>query len=219
MAAPFVPFIAGGVALVFAGLVALARQAFERRRQSAYAEYALTHGLRFDADCGGPRVMIGDGLELFNRGWNQVWRDALSGSRGGVTFTAFEFRYAGGGRGRGWHDAAVMHWEVPEGSCPQFLVAPEDLGDKILQFFGTQDLDFPEDKTFSGDYRLQGSNEATVRAAFTAAVRTFCVTHPGMYAAAHGRHLIWWREQSLPEPAYLDQFIAEGDAFRQLFFK
>jgi len=199
--------------------VPVIQRVVENKRRIAYSQYALVHGLKFDADCGEPRLSIGDGFELFSRSWRQVWRDAFSGTRGGSAFQAFEFRYLGGGRGRGWHDSSVILWEIPEGACPQFIVAPEDLGDKILQFFGTQDFDFPEDKGFSDGFRLQGSNELAVRQLFGPAVRAFCLSHPGMYAAAHGRHLIFWREQALPEPAYLDPFFAEGDAFRQLLFK
>ncbi len=219
MLAPFVQLIAGGVGLTLAGAMILVRRSAERRRRERYAEYGLTHGLTFDADCQDPRTRIGDGLELFRRGSNHEWRNAFSGSRGGVPFTAFEFRFLGGGRGRGWHDTAVMLWERPGMVWHDFVVAPEDPIDKVLQLFGTQDIDFSEDKAFSTGYRLQGSNEAAVRQLFSPAVRAFCLSHPGMYAAAYGHELIWWREESLPDPAYLDQFIAEGDAFRQLLFK
>ena len=202
----------------FVACVPMVQSLLERKRRARYAEYALTHGLHYDPHCTEPRGRLGDGFGGFSRPWNPIWRNAFAGTRGGVPFTAFEYRYAGGGRGSGWHDRSVLLWDRPA-PAPDFVVAPEDLGDKILQLFGTQDFDFPEDKEFSGDYRLQGSDEAAVRALFGPGTRAFCVGHAGMYAVAKGRHLVWWREQSLPEPAYLDQFFAEGDAFRQLFFK
>ena len=204
-----------GFTVVLVAGISLFQIVFERRRKAAYADYAVIHGLSFDPECKDLQTRLGNGFELFNRGGLQTFRYALSGTRAGVPFTAFEFRYPAG---RSTRSTSVMLWERPQGTWPGFAVAPEDLGDKILQLFGTQDFDFPEDKAFSGDYRLQGSDEAAVRGLFGPATRAFCLAHPGMYAAAHERHLIWWRQQALPDPQGLDQFFTEGDAFRQLFF-
>lgn len=200
--------------------VYLFQQAAQRKRLEGYQAFATMHGLVFDPECTATRAKVAGLFDAFTTWQRQKWRYGLSGTRGGAQFTAFEYCYlVGGGRGSHWHEVGAILWELPQGSLPQFAVAPESWWDKITERLGWPDFDFPEDKAFSDDYLLRGADEAGVRGLFDASKRTFCVSHPGTYAAAAGNRLLWWRDESLPDPALLESFLTEGDAFRQLFFK
>jgi hypothetical protein len=203
---------------VMVGGVLLAVQRYEKRRREAYAAYALMHGLTFTAACPGKEAGFSV-IPMFDRGYRRTWRYEMRGSRGGVEFTAFEYVYVtGGGKSSQRHYQGVMLWRRPEGSWPNFVAAPESWFDRLLQKMGTQDFDFAEDAAFSNAYKLQGGDEAAVRAVFDSGKRAYLAGHPGQHVAGTGDTLMWWRPGRLPPPDQLDQFIADGDGVRRVFF-
>lgn len=196
-----------------------ASQVMERKRREAYEQYALTHGLVFDPEAAAPQRDVGAQFPLFQLGHSQVFRYALKGTRSGVPFTAFEFKYVtGGGRSSQTHCLALMAWWLSDAGLPNFYVGPEGWWDRIKQRFGAQDFDYPEDGAFSDEYVLQGGDEAAVRKLFDGAKRAFLVAHPGTHAAGTGRCLLWWRVQRLPSPGdKLEAFFSDGDGFCRVF--
>jgi len=200
--------------------VAVVAQVLERKRREALAQYALMHGLAFDAECTQPQRDVGALFPLFQWGRRQKFRYALKGRRGGVWFTAFEFRYVtGGGNSSHTHYLSIMSWQGSDASLPKFFVGPEGWWDRVKERFGAQDFNFPEDPGFSDNYVLQGGDEGAVRKLIDGSKRAFLVAHPGTHAAGTGANLIWWRVHRLPAPDDLEAFFTEGDAFRQLFFQ
>lgn len=205
----------GGIALgVFAVSAAL-----ERKRREAFEQYALAHGLAFDAEGVEPQRLLSGLFPLFETGRSQRFRYSLKGTRGGFPFTAFEFKYVtGGGRSSQTHYLSLMSWRSQETTVPNFYVGPEGWWERIKQRFGAQDFDFDEDPAFSATYVLQGGDEKRIRELFDGGKRAFLVSHPDTHAAGTGPYLLWWRVQRLPAPDNLEAFFAEGDSVRQLFF-
>src|SRR5205807_10613636 len=94
---------------------------------------------------------------------------------------------------------------------------PEGLWARIVAHFGGQDIDFPESPEFSSAYRLRGSDEAAVRALFTAARRQVFELFRGQHAGGAGQELMWWRDGALPPPDQFDTFLMEGDRIQRVF--
>ena len=196
-----------------------ASQIMERKRREAYEQYALTHGLAFDAWALELQGTLGSLFPLFQVGSNRTFRYALKGTRGGVPFTAFEYYYVtGSGKSSHTHYLALMTWGLSDAALPKFYVGPEGWWEKFKQRFGEQDFDFPEDQGFSDAYLLQGGDETAVRKVFDGAKRAFLVAHAGTHAAGTGPCLLWWRVQRLPPAGdKLEAFISDGDAFCRAF--
>lgn len=205
---------------VGAGVVFFAAsQIMERKRREAYEQYALTHGLAFDPEAAAPQRDLSAQFPLFQVGYSQRFRYALKGTRSGVPFTAFEFKYVtGSGRSANTHYLALMTWWLSDAGLPKFYVGSEGWWEKVKQRFGEQDFDYPEDQAFSDAYVLQGGDETAVRKVFDGAKRAFLVAHPGTHAAGTGPCLIWWRVQRLPPAGdKLEAFFSDGDAFCRAF--
>lgn len=207
-----------GIFVGIGGVVYGASQVMERKRREAYEQYALTHGLVFDALALELEVSLGPLFPLFQIGRDRTFRYALKGTRSGVPFTAFEFKFVtGGGRSSQTHRLALMTWPSDAG-LPNFYVGPEGWWERVKQRFGEQDFDYPEDRAFSDAYVLQGGDEAAVRKVFDSSKRAFLVAHAGTHAAGTGSCLLWWRVQRLPPAGEkLEAFIADGDAFCRAF--
>src|SRR5207302_2233016 len=103
----------------------------------------------------------------------------------------------GSGKSSQTHRIGGLLWTV-ERSLPQFLLTPEGLWARIVAHFGGQDIDFAESPEFSSAYRLRGSDEAAVRALFTAARRQVCELVHAEHAGGARPEAVWGRDGALP---------------------
>jgi len=222
---PLVPSLVLGAGAV-GGIAALIAYR-QRRRREAFEQYCLVRGYRFERERRGAEAALAGTFGIFREGHNRRWRDTISGSVGGRSFTAFEYSYVtGGGKHSSHHRFAMLVWEKAEANLPPFSLAPEGFFSRLAQRFGRKDFDFVEDPEFSRAYELQGDDEAAVRALFTAARRAFFLAPapdggkaPRHHLAGAGPRLLWWRNGGLPKPDELDQFLADGDRLRRQFLE
>ena len=214
---PLVFLIGLGAAGAFIAAGVLYDRIVDRRRTREYAQFCLERGFRFEHDRPGEAERHVATCPLFGEGHGRSWGHTISGTRGGLPFTAFEYRWTTGhGRGARRHVIGALHWTL-ERSLPQFVLTPEGFRDKVAALFGGQDIDFADSADFSRAYRLRGGDEAAVRSLFTPALRHRLVAEPDQHAAGGGRELLWWRPGRLPPPDGLDQLFMKGDRARQLF--
>ena len=159
----------------------------------------------------------------------EEWRYVITGQYNGTSFTAFEYRSAqqwfdstrpySWGR-PAWSAHAVLLWHLPDAQLPMFVVVPESLWKLFGEVLGQkQNIRFPDDPVFSRAYRLQGDDEAALRALFAPALRAHLAAHGMLHLTGFGHRVVWWREARLPSAAELRGFLAEKDAIRRLFFR
>jgi len=205
-----------GVALLIL-VIYLVQRRIEQQRQAAYQQFCDARGYRYVARRPGAEKPYAGVVRLFNRGSQHRWRDEISGQFGGTPFTAFEYLYTiSTGKSSATYKFAMIRWEDPGVQLPQFALAPEGFFQRVGQLFGAQDIDFPEDRAFSHEYVLKGTDEAAVQALFTPEVRQVLAASAGQKIAGAGADLFWWQERSLPPPAEFDAFLQAGDSIRRL---
>ena len=206
----------GGVAAV-AGGVGLVNWFVTRSRRRAYEAFCRDRGYRFDAQRSGEEARHAATCRLFTEGHGRRWTFTIVGTSGGTPFTAFEYRWTtGSGKSSRSHCIGGLLWTV-ERSLPTFFLAPEGWWDKVAAYFGGQDMDFDDSPGFSHSYRLQGGDEAAVRALFTPARRQRLEQLVGQHVSGAGNELMWWRDATLPTPDAFDEFLMEGERVRRAF--
>ena len=212
-----IPLIFLGVALTVVAGIALGNRIVTQRRRKAYETFCLERGYRFEPERPGEEARHVATCRVFSEGHRRTWAFTISGTSGGTPFTAFEYRWTtGSGKNSQTHRIGGLLWTV-ERSLPQFLLTPEGLWARLAAYFGGQDIDFPESPEFSSAYRLRGSDEAAVRALFTAARRQVFELFRGQHAGGAGQELMWWRDGALPPPDQFDAFLMEGDRIQRVF--
>jgi len=210
--------------LLFAGISSVVvagfgiNRIYERRRREGFERYALERGLRFELERPGEEQRHTATCPVFSKGHSRRWRYTLTGTRNGVPFTSFEYRFTvGSGKDSSTQYIGAMLWTLEGGRLPQFMLTPEGLFDRISSHFGGQDFDFQDSPEFSRQYRLRGPDEPAVRALFTAVIRHAFGGEPGHNVSGAGNELMWWRGGRLPLGDELDQFMANGERLRRLF--
>jgi len=211
--------VLGGVAIVIAGGVFLARAA-ERKRREALEAFCLMRGFRFEAGRPGAETALAALFEPFRSGHSRKWGYTLTGAVSGRPLTAFEYAWVtGGGKGSHRHAIHGILWETPGGRLPAFTLGRENLLTRLAGVFGAQDIDFADSPEFSSAYRLRGEDDAAIRTFLTPDLRQYLTLTPGQQIAAGGARFLWWRRGRLPKPDQIEQFLMEGDALARRFLK
>lgn len=104
-------------------------------------------------------------------------------------------------------------------ALPQFTLGPENLFTRIGEVLGFQDIDFPDDPSFSSAYRLKGWDAAQVQSLFTPQIRQQLTAIPGQRAAGADSTPFWWRDGGLPLPDAFAPFLAAGDQVRAILLQ
>jgi len=211
------PLIFIGVAVMLVGGQFLYARAVDRRRTREYSEHCMARGLRFEHDRPGEEARHTATCAVFEQGHARKWSYTITGERDDVQYTMFEYCWTtGSGRSAHRHVIGAVLWPTTR-DLPQFMLTPEGFAAKVAAWFGGQDIDFVDTPQFSDAYRLQGSNEAAIRALFTPELRHSVEREVELHVAGAGKELLWWREGGLPPTEALDQFLIEADRIRQLF--
>lgn len=129
----------------------------------------------------------------------------------GATATVFDYIYTTGvGRRQRTHKQTVLLLASERLDLPSFALRPEGLTQKVQGALGNQDIDFAEHPGFSSGYLLEGSDEAQIRALFTAEKLAFFAERRGLSVEGKGRQLIYYRDHKLVSPKALQTFVEEG---------
>jgi hypothetical protein len=182
----------------------------DRSRRKAYAKFCSVRGYAYQPSRHGAEAAYAGTVSMFKVGGGRKWRHEISGQLDGKPFTAFEYRYAeGAGRFRTAYTEAMMHWRLSGLSLPNFTLVPAN---NFLFRIGKspEDVDFPEDSSFSKAYVLTGQDGAAIRSLFTPSLRGAIAAAPGQYVAGGGQDLFWWQQGRLPSPDRFDQFLNMG---------
>lgn len=178
--------LAAGVAAALVALAWWAARFWSRRRQQ-WEQAAPMLGLTL-VD-GPPLHERFSQLEYFQRGSQRRTRVLLEGEgwRGRVVLGDHVFT-VGSGNSKSQHRHTVCLVSSPRLTLPNFSLRRENvLLDRVAELFGGQDIDFEEDHDFSRAYRLRGSDEAAVRALFSAQLRHFLMLNVDRRVTVEGR--------------------------------
>ena len=100
---------------------------------------------------------------------------------------------------------------------PAFVLAPQKFFSWLAQRFGAHDINFDGFPRFNGTFKLQGDDEAAVRALFTPAVIRELERHRGITLEGRGGNLLIFRLRKRVRPKNFPQFHEEAQCLAQLF--
>jgi hypothetical protein len=123
----------------------------------------------------------------------------------------------GSGKGRSIfrHTLAVIADKRME--LPAFVLAPQKFFSRIAQKFGAHDIDFDAFPKFSGMFKLQGDDEAAVRALFTPAIIEELERHPDITLEGRAGNLLMFRAGKRVKPENFPRFHEEAQQLALLF--
>lgn len=200
-------FIIGGSILV--GVV---YAVLEARRDKAYLAFCQSRGFTYRPPASDDVTAYASFVGLFRKG-NRAWANhAISGNFNGHPFLTYEYVYTtGGGKTTVMYFFALMHWQQAGAALPQFSLGPKSLFDGAV-------IPFPEDPQFADSCHVTGTDEAAVRALFTAELRAALTPNRGQHLAGKGADLFWWKQGNLPDADEFDAYLSELERIRSLVF-
>lgn len=186
---------------------------YEKARREAILEIAGRLGFSYEKKFNpGPELLD---FKLFKRGRSRRGSNLVSGSRGGIAYKLFDYRFTrGGGQSSHIVRQTVIFAQLTRADLPQFILAPENVFHKIGQRMGFRDIDFEQYPGFSDSYLLQGEDETAVRELFKPRLlEYFQSKKPDSTLEGRGNGLILFRPGKRLKP---DEWETYYNQFREM---
>lgn len=145
------PIVIGiGIVVVIAAIASV----FEARRRKALGAFARRIGFSFNPGGAVPFDHDFAGYTPFGQGSSRRASNVITGTRDGVRFRMFDYRYTtGSGKNRRTHHYGIIAAGVRL-TFPRMTMRPEGMFDKIASLAGFDDLNF-ESEAFSRRYHVK----------------------------------------------------------------
>jgi hypothetical protein len=114
-----------------------------------------------------------------------------------------------------WQTIAVL--SSPRLKLPLFVLASQKFSTVVVLPSDVPDIEFEGHRTFQKSFRLQGADEAAVRALFVPSVISELERHPQVSIEGCGSHLLLYRRRTRLKPAEWPKFEEEMRKLAQLF--
>lgn len=164
----------------------------QKRRRAAWAEQALRLGYTYqEQDLNLINRLAG--LELFSRGSSREAKNVLTGRGPGADVALFDYSYVtGSGKSRTSWLYTVCVQRSSALRLPHVVITPEiPLVSRIVELFGGQDIDFPEDAEFSKAFVVKGEDVDAVRRLLDEPLRRHLLNFRKGYHSFEGRDDTW----------------------------
>jgi len=196
------------VAVVAGGGVLLARYLHKKRHEDL-AKTAMSLGFDFDPEAVAVPGELRAMLPVFMAGSSKTPSNLLSRRSVDRQLLVFDYSYTtGNGKNKTQHSQTIVAFGGGA-FLPQFQLCPENVVHKVMQLFGYQDIDFPENREFSKKWLLRGPDENSVRAIMNTEVQMFLLGLTGWHVEASGQWLAAYKTGGPQKPqdyfSYIDQ--------------
>lgn len=189
----------------------------EKKRATAFAEFAAHSGLQLAADAGEVLSHLPQ-FHLFKQGHSRRAKHWLRGGQGGEELWIFDYQHVtGAGKNRRTHRHTVAAFPRLATGLPEFQLRPENIFHKIGAAFGYQDIDIQEHPEFSKRYLLRGPAEDAIRQFFTLARVEGLMNMEPMCIEAAETALIIYPPSGRVRSEALPGFIDRVQTVRKLF--
>ncbi len=198
------------VILVMAFFVGWHLWATNQRRKELSA-WAAAKGLRFDPDRDGGLDDRFPHFKCLRRGHSRHARNVMRGELDGTPITAFDYHYTTGhGKNRRTHrfSAVIVTSDLP---LLPLLIRPENLLDKVGEFFGADDIDF-ESAEFSRKFFVKAQDKKWAYDVIHQQTMEYLLTAPSFSIQFDRSEIIVWRGSRFSP----DQFTAAVGVVRGL---
>lgn len=208
-------FTTGAIFATYCGIVVPQRK---RRRTEALKQVASTLALSFlESD----KMLEQEDLfhfPLFHRGNSPEVRNILRKRSADEEAILFDYEFQqGSGENSSQYSQTVAAFRISHWNLPEFSLRPENVFDKIGEFFGHQDINFESYREFSKSYRLQGQLEPAIRETFNFHVLQFFSQNPGWWLKGKGEWLVIYQMNRQVKPEEVSNFLIQTSQISQLF--
>jgi hypothetical protein len=170
---PVAVFVLVAAAVMVFGVIA------ERRRRAELEEFARRLGFAFRPGASGDGRQCA-GYTPFDTGRSRRASNLIEGTRGGVGWEAFDYRYTtGSGKNRRTHRWGVVVARVGL-SLPRATLRPEGWFDAVAALAGFDDINF-ESEAFSRRYHVSGSDRQRIDGLIDARMMEYLLSLPAVH--------------------------------------
>ena len=162
-----IPLLVFGGFCILAGVIIFVGLFQAKKRREALAKLAGSLDMSFAPGKHKPTDLGLSRMDLFAKGRSKRISNLMRGKFADTECLLFDYRYTtGSGKNSSTHNQTVVAFKIDGGDLPPFTCKPEHFFHKFMDFFGHEDINFEDHPKFSKAYRLNGENEASVRAIF-----------------------------------------------------
>ncbi len=188
MVSIWVVMILVGIGAVVWGVLA------EKKRRQAIAQTVEELGLRLASDLDESDRDFFDACQLAQQGHSRQVSNVIVADSGELRMVLFDYVYKiSSGKNSTTYRQSVVIVRSPTLRMPQFTLSPEGFFHRILEMFGTKDIDFEEDRPFSDRFLLHGTQEQEVRNFFNAQRRRQFANHANLHLESRAGSFLYYR--------------------------
>ena len=221
MALPsYFPIIIIGGVLSLIGITFFLVYLYEKKRSEAIRDIAMRIGFSFTKKVEKSFLMSLPEFVTFKKGHSRKVSNLMKGSKNGVSWSIFDYRYTvGGGKNSHTYNQTVAFASLNI-NLPNFSLTKENFFHKIGNIFGYKDIDFDNFPDFSKNYFLKGEDEQSIRSIFTPELLNYFQNNPTILnVEANKNYLLYYKLSKRSKPEELISFIAEAAKIVRLFDK
>ncbi len=198
--------------------IAVTASIMERKRKAALAEFASRWGLSFRPERDYELAKAFRWLDALARGSNRYAYHIMSGAWQNHEILLFDYHYqvttSNGKTTRTSHyHMSVFALTLPV-AFPELRIVPENLGSKIAQAFGWEDIDF-ESAEFSRKFVVRSKDRKFAYDVCHPRMMEFLLAHPNLQVEIEGQVLATWSAGRL-QPEGIGQCLDRSVALRKL---
>jgi len=191
------------VALV--GIIVLFAHMFSLERRKKMAAYAKSKGLHFAPDKDKKIDSRYSSFKCLRRGHSRYAYNIMHGKLDGRDLTAFDYHYVTGhGKSRRVHNFSALTIRSPLPLKPLYL-RPENIFDKVTDFFGFDDIDF-ESAEFSRKFYVKSPEKRWAYHVIHPRMMVYLMESPRFHIQFDPEFIMAWLGKRFSEQDYDNAF-------------
>ncbi len=157
-------------------------------------------------------------FKLFQRGTSKKIQPILKINKKDAQFRLFDYQFVvSTGKSSHTYRQTVFFMESKQLALPQFYQKPELFFDKIISYFGWEDIDFQKFPEYSERYHLKGDYDAVIRFFFSDTIIQLLTQQKSLYMEGmHYYFIIYRKSKIIPYPS-LPAFVDLSMLLSNLF--
>jgi len=193
------------IAMVVIGTIILIVHLFSIERRRKMAAYAASQGWRFRPEKDKGMSARFPNFKCLRRGHSRYAYNIMQGRRENREVTAFDYHYTTGhGKNRHDHHFSALVIKSPLPLKPLYL-RPENIFDKVTDFFGYDDIDF-ESAEFSRKFYVKTADKKWAYDVIHQRMMEYLLEQPKFHIQFDTGHIMAWRNKRFSEEDFESAF-------------
>ena len=216
MVQPILSIIFAIAALV--GIIIYLVYQHEKKRIQALEDVAMRNGFSFNQKM--DQDIRLENFKIFNKGSSKKSSNLMQGTRSGIKWTIFEYRFTtGGGKNSNTEKQTVAMAGLKNANLPQFYLSKKNIFHKIGSKFGYKYIDFENNPIFSNNYLLRGEDEQAIRKIFNSNILIYLEEKlTKATIEAEGSKLIYYIPRKRIKPDQFLTFLDDAEKMVKMFY-